>query len=134
MLRLQRGSYGAVQKLIAVAAADGTVAGVKLGIHLPRPKHGHRIGQRRVYPSHPGRSGPDRLRIEVDDLFAGVHAPICPPCGGDADRLPRNDGERRLERVLNGVAAWLGLPTEKAASVIFDAESDPRRSLAQPGK
>jgi hypothetical protein len=57
----------------------------------------------------------------VHDLRPGVHAAIGPAGGGDADRIAGDRRERRLERILDGAAARLRLPAEKAAAVVFDA-------------
>jgi hypothetical protein len=57
----------------------------------------------------------------VHDLRPGVHAAIGPAGGGDADRIAGDRRKRRLERILDGTAARLRLPAEKAAAVVFDA-------------
>src|SRR5439155_6718878 len=61
---------------------------------------------------------------EVHDLQAGMHAAVGPSRGADRERRPGDGGERRLERVLHRAAPRLGLPAEKAAAVVFEAESD----------
>ena len=60
----------------------------------------------------------------MDDLGPRVHAAVGASGGRHADRGTRNRRKRGLEGVLHRTAAGLGLPAEKAATVVFETLGD----------
>jgi hypothetical protein len=50
-----------------------------------------------------------------------MHAAIGSAGAGDADPRAGDLGQGRLERILDGAAAWLGLPAEKATAVVLES-------------
>jgi hypothetical protein len=50
-----------------------------------------------------------------------VHASIGPAGAGDGDRLPGDRGKGLLQGILHRAPAGLGLPAEKAATVVLEA-------------
>jgi hypothetical protein len=97
---------------------------MELAIDLARPEDRDGIGQKRIHPAHPGARRTLGVGIEVNDLQPRVHPAVGPPGRGHAHGSAGDRRQSRLERVLHRAAARLGLPAEKAAAVVFDAECD----------
>jgi hypothetical protein len=57
----------------------------------------------------------------MGDLPARVHASIGPSCAGEGHWRAGNRGKGLLKGILHGAPARLGLPAEKAATVVLDA-------------
>jgi len=57
----------------------------------------------------------------MGDLAARMHASIGPSCAGHGNRRTGNRREGLLESILHRAAPGLGLPAEKAATVVLEA-------------
>src|SRR4051812_48324616 len=97
---------------------------MKFGGHDSAGLNRHRGGQESVHASHPGGKRPGDIRVHMNDLHRGVNASIGPPCADRCYSLSCHLGQRALEMVLDGIAAWLGLPAWKLTPIVGNAQRD----------
>ncbi len=97
---------------------------MEFAVRLLRLQHrdgfGAQVGVDRL-AHRPGRPGP--LGVEVGDLSQGVDAGVRAPGGVDGRRLPREGGDRPLQRALHRRLRRLALEAVERAAVILDEET-----------
>src|SRR6185369_4320592 len=120
----ERGTRRAVQDHVTIGARYRAVTGVESLRNLARPERAdlrRQVGRR---AQNPGTLGARGLRIEVDDLHAGVHAGIGPTGRRDFDWVIRDAGERPFDDRLDPHSVRLRLPVAEGRAVVLQAEGD----------
>jgi len=123
-MRCERRSRRAVENEISVAARERAISRMECIRHFARPECTDLRRQMRVCAEHPAALAAHRCRVEVHNLHRGVNAGIGAACGGDFDRMIRDEAERRLDARLNAACMRLGLPSRERAAVVFETKGD----------
>jgi len=81
--------------------------------------------------AHPGVVGPLHATVEMRHLAQRMNTGVGAPGAGQPHTLAGDLCQRAFQRILQGIAMGLRLPTVKAGAVIFDAKRDSQDQTAE---
>jgi hypothetical protein len=132
VLATQGRPHRPVQDAVPVPSRTCGEACVKVARHRHAPADADRRRQARRGAQHPATWITFDVGIEMHDLACGMDACIGASRAHRIDVRGRDEGQRRLQRLLHGRRACLAgraqaLPAEEVAAVVFDAQRVPHR-------
>ncbi len=126
----------ATQDPIFVGATDAGKARVEVGRNLPDGQHRYRRScelEPSIQRFHQAERRERPFEFHMRGHGAGMHAGVSSPGGMDHDFFAADFVGGRFQRLLNGRAMRLPLPTHEGAAIIFDRQPEALQR-ASPGE